>query len=377
MLVEQVTSVTTLVSIGLQNTQGNGPSEEPSISGDGRFVAFVSFADNLVAGDTNGASDIFVFDRQDRQTTRVSISREGLEANADSVSPAISGHGRYVVFVSDAGNLVANDLNGFADIFWHDRQTGETKRVSVDSAGREANDDSLAPTMSADGQIVVYESFASDLVPGDTNGHRDVFVYEVQTGQTIRVSVDFQGQQIEEESSAPSISQDGRYVAFQTFLGGQDSDILIYDRESNLITRLTEGISLEGAGIPKISGDGQVVTFIGETSRFLSVYDRRTAQTATINTDVNESASISADGRFVAFGPSDDNFKIDVFVYDRETNEITLVSVGADGKPVDSDSFSPSISAQGRFIAFASDGENLVLGDNNQSTDVFVHDRGQ
>ncbi|WP_143301946.1 TolB family protein [Candidatus Entotheonella palauensis] len=376
-LVERVVPTITLVSFGLQNVQGNGPSEEPSINGDGRFVAFVSNADNLVVGDTNQSSDVFVADRQDRQTTRVSVDSNGFEANSDSYSPMISSDGRYVVFVSDAENLVADDTNGFADIFVHDRQTGQTRRVNVDSTGREANDDSLSPAISEDGQIVVYESFASNLVPDDTNGHQDVFAYEMQTGQTIRVSIDFQGQQIEDESSAPSISQDGRYVAFQTFLGGQNSEILIYDRDIDLVTRLAQGIGLEGVGIPKISGDGQVVTFIGEMSRFLSVYDRQTDQAATINTDVNESASISADGRFVAFGPFDDNFKFDVFVYDRVTNDITLISVGADGKPVDNDSFSPSISAQGRFVAFASNGDNLVLGDNNQFTDVFVYDRGQ
>lgn len=376
-LVEPIAPATTLVSIGSQNAQGTGPSDEPAISGNGLFVAFVSAADNLVAGDTNESLDIFVFDRQLQQTTRVSVSSRGTEANASSFSPSISGDGRYVAFVSDADNLVPNDTNEVGDIYVHDRQTGQTKRISMTSDGIEANGDNLSPAMSADGQVVVFESYASNLVPDDTNDQQDIFAHQVPTGQTSRVSLDLRGRQIEEESRAPSVSHDGRYVAFQTFLGGEASDILIYDRNTEFVTRLADEMGPEGVASPKISGDGQVVTFIGEMSQFLSVYDRRTAQASTINTDINESASISEDGRFVAFGPVDDSFKFDVFVYDRVTGDITLVSVRPDGRPIDSDSFAPSISAQGRFIAFASNGENLVPGDNNKATDVFVFDRGR
>ena len=268
-LTEPVTPAITLVSIGLQNTPGNGPSDEPSISGDGRFVAFVSAADNLVIGDTNESDDVFVFDRQVQQTTRVSVSSRGTEANSISLSPSISGDGRYIIFVSDADNLVLDDTNEMRDVFVHDRQTGQTKRVNVDSTGAEANDAGESPAMSADGRVVVFESFADNLVPDDTNGQQDVFAHEMETGQTIRVSVDLEGRQIEEESRAPSVSHDGRYVAFETFFGGEASDILIYDRDMALITRLAEGTGLEGAANPTISGDGQVVTFVGEMSRFL------------------------------------------------------------------------------------------------------------
>lgn len=375
-LVEPLTPETTRVSIDSQGRQGNGPSFEPTISHTGRFVAFVSEADNLVPNDTNGIWDIFIHDRRTGETSRISVGPDGLEANGDCFEPSISGDGRFVAFVSDADNLVSGDTNEAADIFVHDRQIGQTKRVNVSTTGREANDASFAPSISADGRVVAFETAADNLVPGDTNDEQDVFAHEMDTGQTIRVSVDLQGMQINQESRAPSVSSDGRLVAFQTLLG-DDSDVLIYDRDTGLVTRLADGIFLGGAASPSISGDGQVITYVEESSRFLSIYDRRAGRTDTISTDENESASISADGRFVAFGPLGEDFREEVFVYSRETGEITRVSVNIDGNPTDSASFTPSISAQGRHIAFASNGEDLVADDTNGSTDVFVYDRGQ
>ncbi len=377
LLAESVVSETNRVSVDSQGMQGNGPSFEPSISGDGRFVVFVSEADNLVPDDTNEVDDVFVHDRQTGQTTRVSVGLGGLEANNFSFQPSISGDGRSVVFASDADNLVPNDTNDAADIFVHDRQTGRTTRVNVSDTGREANDSSFLPSISANGRVVAFETPADNLVPDDTNDEQDVFVHDMDTGQTIRVSLNLQRQQIDHESRAPSVSSDGRLVAFQTTLE-IDADVLIHDLSTGLVTRLAEGIILGGAANPSISGDGQVISFVEENSRFLSVYDRRTARTDIINTDENDSRpSISADGRFVAYGPEDNDFRRAVFVYELETGDITRVSVDRDGNPIESASFSPSISAQGRYIAFASNGENLVPDDNNESTDVFVYDRGR
>jgi hypothetical protein len=158
--------------------QGNSISAQPSISADGQFVAFQSYSSNLVAGDANNYSDIFVRDRSAGITERVSVDSSGAEGDSNSEWASISSDGRFVAFSSFASNLVAGDTNGKDDVLVHDRTTGTTERVSVDSSGVEGNGDSDAPSISADGHIVAFESGASNLVAGDTNGAYDAFVHE-------------------------------------------------------------------------------------------------------------------------------------------------------------------------------------------------------
>jgi Tol biopolymer transport system component len=218
---------TTRVSDGLAGIQGNGHSYSPSISADGRYVAFESFANNLVAGDGNLTADVFVHDRQTKDTTRVSLHTDGTEGNLESNSPSISGDGRYVAFVSDATNLVAGDLNGLFDVFVHDRDADgdgiydeagaiSTVRVSVRSDGTEADQASAAPSISGDGRYVAFESDATNLVAGDGNGSTDVFVHDLQTGATTRVSVDLDGVEGNGTSNNPSMSADGSSVTFES-----------------------------------------------------------------------------------------------------------------------------------------------------------------
>jgi archaellum component FlaF (FlaF/FlaG flagellin family) len=168
--------VVQLVSVACDGTQGNGDSWPSSISADGRYVAFSSEASNLVPGDTNGRVDIFVHDRLMGQTTRVSVASDGTEGNSDSGGGTISADGRYVAFESAASNLVPGDTNEVADIFLHDRLTGQTTRVSVASDGTQGNDHSWWPSISADGRYVAFVSGVSNLVPGDANGNIDVFI---------------------------------------------------------------------------------------------------------------------------------------------------------------------------------------------------------
>src|SRR5690349_979425 len=182
----QVTSRASVDSAGLQ---GDDSSVYPAISADGRFVAFESAATNLVGGDTNTDLDIFVHDFQTGVTERVSVTSVGGQANAHSFMPSISADGRYVAFESMASNLVGGDTNGREDVFVHDRQTGTTERVSVDSSMAQGNNDSTAPSISADGRYVAFESAASNLVAGDTNVKNDVFVHDRLSGATERVSI--------------------------------------------------------------------------------------------------------------------------------------------------------------------------------------------
>ncbi len=168
----------------------------PALSADGGYVvAFESFADNLVPDDSNATADVFVHDWNKNQHTHVSVSSTGKQANGQSGDPALSANGRSVAFSSLASNLVANDKNNARDIFVHDLQTGATSRVSVDSTGKPGNGDAYGPAISADGNLVAFCSLASNLVPGDSNGMADIFVHDRQTGQTTRVSLSTGGVQ--------------------------------------------------------------------------------------------------------------------------------------------------------------------------------------
>jgi Tol biopolymer transport system component len=208
---------TTVVSVASDGTLANGQSGSHSISADGRFVAFSSRATNLVPGDTNSIADLFVHDLMTGETTRVSVASDGSQANSGSASPSISADGRFVAFNSEATNLVPGDTNGGQDVFVHDLMTGETTRVSVASDGTQANIDSFYPSISADGGFIAFSSAADNLVPGDTNGTRDVFVHDLATGETALMSVTLDGKVANKYSDNPKISADGRFVAFISF----------------------------------------------------------------------------------------------------------------------------------------------------------------
>jgi Tol biopolymer transport system component len=180
-------------------------------------VTFFSGASNLVSGDTNGQGDIFVHDRQTGETTRVSVASDGTQADGLSVFSTLSADGRYVAFESSSSNLVSGDTNGTNDVFVHDRQTGETTRVSVNATGVEGNDGSGGPVLSADGRYIAFASAASNLVNGDTNAVADIFVRDRQTGETTRVSVNATGVEGNDGSGGPVLSADGRYVAFLSY----------------------------------------------------------------------------------------------------------------------------------------------------------------
>jgi len=268
---------TTRVSVASDGAQGNGYSTYPSVSTDGRYVAFSSDATNLVIGDTNGSCDIFVRDRQTGQTTRVSIATDGTQGNdilgctADN-KPSISANGRYVTFWTDANNLVNGDTNNSSDVFVHDQQTGETTRVSVATDGTQGNSYSRVSSISADGRYVAFSSEANNLVIGDTNNRGDVFVHDRQTGQTTRVSLASDGTQGNIESWFPSISADGRYVAFTSWASNLVSgdtngygDVFVHDRQSGGTMRVsvaTDGTQGNRDSLyPFVSGDGRYVAF--------------------------------------------------------------------------------------------------------------------
>jgi Tol biopolymer transport system component len=402
---------TTRVSIASDGSQGNNLSEEATISADGRFIAFTSFASNLVPDDTNGVYDIFVHDRQTDQTNRVSVASDGTQGNSHSSEPVISADGRYVAFASYASNLVAGDTNSVRDIFVHDRQTGQTSRVSVASDGTQGNSNSFSPSISADGDIVAFHSYASNLVPGDTNNERDVFVHDQQTGQTNRVSISSSGIQADNWSESPAISADGRYVAFESeasnlVIGDTNGvrDIFLHDRQTGQTNRVSVASDgTQGNGLSfyaSISANGRYIAFSSNANNLVSndtngahdvfVHDQQTGQTSRVSVASDGTQgigysgmpSISANGRYVAFGsaagnlvPGDTNGSYDIFIHDRSVGQTSRVSVASDGTQGNNMSVYPSVSASGRYVAFTSFANNLVPGDTNNHQDVFVHER--
>ena len=242
-----VGALTERVSVATDGSQGYGGSpEKPAISADGRYVAFESGSSNLVAGDTNGFEDVFVRDLQSGTTQRVSVATGGTQGNGFSSEPAISADGRYVTFSSAASNLVPGDTNGAPDVFVRDRRSGTTQRVSVAAAGTQGNGDSGSSAIGADGRYVAFVSRASNLVPGDTNGTSDVFVRDLQLGTTQRVSVATDGTQADGASFNVAISADGRYVAFDSYASNlapgdtnQAGDVFVRDLQSGTTQRVS------------------------------------------------------------------------------------------------------------------------------------------
>lgn len=387
----------------------NGGDREHAFSGDGRLVVFESTAANLVLDDTNGVSDVFVHDLTTGTTARASVSSLGAEANGGSSGPVISADGRKVLFSSEASNLVPRDTNARTDVFVHDLVTGETSRVSLAKA-REANGSSFTGSMSLDGRFVTFWSEASNLVRDDTNGVTDVFVRDMKRGTVSRVSASSAGAQADASSFTGSMSADGRSIAFLSWatnlVPGDTNgrlDAFVRDRDTGLTSRVSVSSigqqQLGGEGFDlQLAASGTIVAFSSSASNLVprdlnqatDVFLRDLLVGITTRASVVPDpqpngasccASVSADGRFVAFTsdasnllPNDHNIWPDIFVSDRTEGTTALISVDPRGGSAGGPSFDPSISADGRFVAFASLAPNLVEYETNDVTDVFVRD---
>ncbi len=344
------TGVTERVSLADDESQANGWSEGSAISADGRYVAFVSSASNLIGGDTNGILDVFVRDRQLGQTKRVSVDSSGTQASGDPWSSygdlAISSDGRFVTFASDVTNLVSGDTNGARDIFVHDMQTGATIRASVDSSGAQANGPSTSSDMSSDGSLIAFASNATNLVPDDTNGKADIFLHNILTGATTRISVSSSGAQADKGSSEPDISDTGRYVAFSSDAENLLPGFEVY--EHVYIRDLTTG-DMARASVWS-SGDPMVGWAMYPT--------------------------LSADGRYVAFeydDRGDGDGVLWIYVHDRLTGQTTSATKSGRGDE-NTAPIHPSFSADGNLLLFESGNATLVSGDTNGVSDIFVRE---
>jgi Tol biopolymer transport system component len=355
--------VTSRVSVDSKAGQGNGQSRGASVSANRRFVAFSSVASNLVPGDQNGKEDVFVHDRKTGSTVRVSVDSSGREANGASYDPVISADGRYVAFESAASNLVSGDGNGKFDVFVRDLFEGTTTLVSADPTGAPGNGDSAYPSLSGDGRVIAFQSNADDLVAGDRNGVADVFVRDLPTRTTRRASVASSGAEGDGQSTSPALSENGLQVAFRSMasnlIGGD-----LNDTADVFVHDLHSGATVR-VSVGASGKDGN---------------------------DESHGAGLSADGRYVVFASNasnlvagDNNLAVDVFVRDRDTDHngvfdepggtaTLLVSGGLGGACANGGSDEPAISASGRHVVFSSFASNLVPYDRNGCNDVFDHD---
>ncbi|MFN8139313.1 MAG: hypothetical protein U0R49_05900 [Fimbriimonadales bacterium] len=345
------------VTLTNSGSLGNDTSNVVGFSAEGRFAVISSRATNLVDGDTNGFGDIFVRDRLLRTTEMVSLTHDGQLANGGSEIPSISGDGRFVAFDSNATNLVPNDTNGKLDIFVRDRWLETTVRVSISSTGEQADRDSWGASISADGRYVVFQTYARNLIPDDTNRFLDVYLHDMQTGQTERVSIASDGTEGNGESrisfGGTQMSADGRYVCFGS-------------TASNLV-----------------SGDTNRVTDAFVRDRWFGTTTR-----VSVRSDGGQanhgggSAAITSEGRYVLIGSPSTNLTddgdindrlLDVFMHDMWTGETWRISNNTNGEQGNAQSEASVMSANGMIVAFASNATNLAPNDTNGFMDIFVH----
>ena len=347
---DRTTGVTERVNVDSAGNEALGHSDFGDISADGRYVVFTSNAPNLVPNDTNGWEDIFLRDRQLGTTERVNISTSGAQTSFWSTEPSVSGNGRYVVFISEDNQLVPNDFNGTNDVFLRDRQAGITTRVNVSSNGAEANSHSHMAKISDSGTHVVFTSLASNLVAGDTNGFDDVFVHEIATGITERISVTSNGMEAFFGSYTPDISADGRFVVFQSMAPDfapniplSHDNIFIHDRELNT----TELVSIGHDGTPA--------------------------------TGFSHQPTVSADGRYIAYASHADNLVNndfngfdDIFVFDRETSTTSRINLDVNNNEIFDGAYMPKISSNALYVVYESHASSIVANDTNGHADIFV-----
>jgi Tol biopolymer transport system component len=386
--------------------QANNASSQAAISKSGRFVAFASTASNLVARDTNRASDVFVRDVVNGTTRRVSVSSNGKQGNSASVQPTISADGRTVAYVSQASNLVKRDTNNTTDVFlW---RSGTTRRLSVGPRGRQANGGSFQPAISAGGAFVAFESEATNLVSADTNHRMDVFRRGTRgAAKTERVSVATGGGQANGASFGPALSSSGRVVAFMSAASNlvADDTNAVRDVFIRTASDSTERVSV-GSGEeqgnrdstdPTITARGDIVAFaseatnlvLGDTNGDSDVFVRTIAtgmtEAASVRSNgdfvegISDNPSITYNGRVVVFTSAarglvghDTNRVTDVFGRNRGSDETRRLSVRGASRQANGASDNPVVSGGGGEVAYDSVATNLVASDTNRERDVFT-----
>lgn len=391
-----IRGTTTRVSVASDGSQGNAHSSETAISENGRYVAFISAATTLAEEETGGFANAFYHDRETGATTLVSIGESG-SANGDSFDVAMSSDGRYVAFASYAGNLISGDDNFSSDVFVWDAVSNQLSLVSANPGGTPGGGDSSEPTLSTDGRFIAFTSRAPDLVSGDDNWAADVFVCDMETRSTTRASLTTDEAQANGDSREPSISGDGSLVAFTSdatnLVAGDTNnraDVYLRNIDNGSISRLSlryDGSqSTYSVDEPAISNNGRYVALVtaGDlTGDFgggcIGVYVVKVSSSEVERVDPSRDCTggpdISADGRYVIYYVSGDHS----FIFDRVTATSQMVTISSSGATAESDfearlwPIHNAISGDGRTAVFGTDADNLVPNDTNGWEDVFVH----
>lgn len=374
-------------------------SYSPSVSADGNYVAFQTLASVARDGDSNGMADVFRRDIAQSLTALVSVTSDGSQSNNRSYAPDITADGATVVFESLASNLVQGDANNAPDIYVRDLTAATTTRISIGAGGSDTNGASFRPAISADGAYIAFCSRATNLVPDDAGGGTArAFLYTRANGSVTKIPID-SGAGATAGCTRVAIDDDGGVVAVSAVTGGV-SNVFAYDSASATTTPLTatadDSSGLSGLAI---SGDGRVVAFdsiatnlVADDSNrsrdvFVENVSDKTVTRASVRTSGSQLAadsgmsgvSLSGDGRFVVFGsaanevvPGDSNKREDVFRRDLVNGQTAIVSLNVNDRPANDSSFAPDVDADGSVVAYASLAANVLAGDTNRQSDVFV-----
>lgn len=419
-----------LVSISIDGVNNaNGGSHAPAVSADGRFVVFLSEASNLVADDDNGLLDVFVHDIWTHTTTLVSHNFDDGPTNGEPSRPSISADGRYIVYSSDASNIVPDDDNEASDVFLYNRLTDETELISVNSDEQIGNKNSFTrrPSVTNDGLFVVFFSNSTNLAPEynieDDPETNHIYLRDRLLGETYLISKNADDEIGNDNSEYPTISADGSAIAFHSFAANlvdekdinETLDVFLYELASKTITRISNTsdgwAGNDASDLAAISADGGKIAFVSFASDllppgadnnytsdiFIYTVADQTIQRVSINSlgeegnAISDVPSLSESGRYVAFYsfadnlvPDDENECIedgtnkkrsctDVFRHDTETDETIRVSVSAVGVEGNDDSSCSGITADGQAVVFYSDANNLVDDDANNFPDIFIY----
>jgi Tol biopolymer transport system component len=368
----------------------DGFAEGQSVSADGRYIAYVSNASNIVPSEGETGRSVYLWDRTTRTNVRISGFFDGYEFTDDSGSPRISKDGRFLAFRSSTqGEFLGYPRRGRDHVFLWDARTGAMKRISQAADGGDANNDSFPTSVSADGRYVLFTSHASNIVPGDTNDSMDVFMWDGQTGTTTMISRAADGTGADGHSRHASASDDGRYIAYQSeatnIVAGDTNgapDVFVLDRRTGT-TRMTPDAldpSTSGTFLSMITRNGRFVTYVrrgpdagdGSAAKSdlllwdLTTDSRDRVTPAADGTNYSfAGGSVSDDGRFVTYSSwasnivaDDTNNDTDVFLWDRSTRSTLMVSRASDGTGLNAESMGAVVSADGRYVTYSSNASN-------------------
>jgi hypothetical protein len=405
---------TTLLSRGLGTpaAPANGVSFNPSLSSDGRIVAFCSLASNLVVGDTNSMFDAFTHERSTGITRRVTEASNGGNADAETIGVHLAGNGEHVVFATAATNIVSGDTNGVSDVFLRDLRDWSVRRVTLSPSGQEADANSYSPCVSESGRFVAFSTHASNFAPNDTNGTADVYLWDALTGTLELISVNthgFSGNEASATSGRRCVTEDGRFVAFHSnawnLVAGDTNgwlDVFVRDRVLGTTRRVS--VLLDGtqgerqSWLSEIDVKGRIVGFsspsvsfsglpLSNTQAYWSTMADGEVHSLMDSTGIalldSECMGVDPSGSHMLFYasdsviPGDTNGQIDLFVTNLLTGHVVRANLGNTGVQPNSWTYPiASLSYRAREVAFSCNANNLVPGDVNQLSDAFIRDLG-